>query len=106
MSSISTSIIVHNKGLWSQQSIGSWRAFYNFAGAPPRRIISIVNVQLLHAPIDYHANKTRCNMGITFSRDSDDDNDGNSTCWSCWQLIEGMLPIEISHALDLPIMVH
>ena len=45
-------------------------------------------------------------MRFTFSCDSDDDDDGNSTCWSCWQLIEGMLPIEISHALDLPIIVH
>ena len=45
-------------------------------------------------------------MHFTFSCDDDDDDDVNSICWSCWQLIEGMLLIEISHALDLLVMVH
>ena len=37
------------------------------------------------------------------SHDADDDDVENSICWSHWQLMKGMLPIEIGHTSDLPI---
>ena len=40
---------------------------------------------------------------VSLSRDADDNDDENSICRSRWQMIEGMLPIEISYTLDLPI---